>query len=840
MIAGLGSGVALAGFPATESYLPSVGRGSGASGSQWYTTVWVFNPGSAAADMEIAYLVRNQANPAPATYNETIPAGSIRKYENALGVLFGVDGFGALRVSSDQRLVVNSRIFSVPDAWEDESVGQFFSAVPAGFAISQGQSTQLLGVAQTTPTADSDYRYNYGFVETAGETATVRVTARDEDGVVEATDTVTLRPFEPRQWNVSQRLLTNPDTDNLRLEVEVLSGAGAVIVFGSALANRSNDPSTFEMSFREELLAGENSGGDGDITGVTAGAGLTGGGSSGAVTLDVGAGQGLVADADAVSLADGGVTKAKLAAAGGADGQLLSTSGGALQWIDPPTGGGDGSGDITAVIAGEGLAGGGTSGDVTLSIADGGVTGAKMANGSVTKGTMAASGGINGQVLGTDGSNLMWIDAGGGLQLPYSGSATAADAFYVTNTGGGRAIRAVAAADTAIWGVTTSGLAGVYGESTANIGVFGRSSSGIGLSGDSQSHVAVQGLSGSGEGVYGQSSTGRGVVGRSGGSHGVAGQSDSGAGYGLYGENTTNGSYGFVAGTVAGFASTGVYGTTTASNGVGVMGVVTAGTAIGVYGQNNSGKGVWGSSTTGDGVYGSTAGGSASGVRGVNSSSGPGVRGTGLGSAGTGVRGDAESGSMAYGIWGLSSSGFAGYFNGKVRVIGDLDVVGILSKSGGSFKIDHPLDPENKYLSHSFVESPDMMNIYNGNVRTDRDGYAIVELREYFEALNRDFRYQLTVIGQFAQAIVAEKIDDGQFVIRTNLGMVEVSWQVTGIRHDPWADANRIPVEEDKPAVERGTYLVPGVYGKPVTLSLEERVKELRRASQTPTNGFDE
>ena len=99
-----------------------------------------------------------------------------------------------------------------------------------------------------------------------------------------------------------------------------------------------------------------------------------------------------------------------------------------------------------------------------------------------------------------------------------------------------------------------------------------------------------------------------------------------------------------------------------------------------------------------------------------------------------------------------SASGYAGYFAGRVHV------TGTLSKGGGSFKIDHPLDPENKYLSHSFVESPDMMNIYNGNVTTDANGETEVTLPEWFETLNRDFRYQLTVIGQFAQAIVSEKV----------------------------------------------------------------------------------
>ena len=139
----------------------------------------------------------------------------------------------------------------------------------------------------------------------------------------------------------------------------------------------------------------------------------------------------------------------------------------------------------------------------------------------------------------------------------------------------------------------------------------------------------------------------------------------------------------------------------------------------------------------------------------------------------------------------------------------------ICPRSGGSFKIDHPLDPANKYLYHSFVESPDMMNIYNGNVTTDAAGQAVVNLPDWFEALNRDFRYQLTVMGQFAQAIVASEMANHQFTIKTDKPNVEVSWQVTGIRHDAWANAHRIPVEESEPEQERGFYLHPELYGAP-------------------------
>jgi len=164
---------------------------------------------------------------------------------------------------------------------------------------------------------------------------------------------------------------------------------------------------------------------------------------------------------------------------------------------------------------------------------------------------------------------------------------------------------------------------------------------------------------------------------------------------------------------------------------------------------------------------------------------------------------------------GLTVSGstrlYGGISNG-LTVNGNLNVTGSVNKSSGTFKIDHPLDPANKYLSHSFVESPDMMNIYNGNVVTDSRGVATVELPSYFEALNQDFRYQLTVIGQFAQAIVAKEIANNRFTIQTDKPAVKDSWQVTGIRHDAYAEAHRVVVEEEKPAPERGTYLHPELF----------------------------
>ena len=262
-------------------------------------------------------------------------------------------------------------------------------------------------------------------------------------------------------------------------------------------------------------------------------------------------------------------------------------------------------------------------------------------------------------------------------------------------------------------------------------------------------------------------------------------------------------------------------------HGGGGSGVNNGGTGTSGYGGASSGNS---SQPTigGDGVYalgGTGTGENDSGGPGVSAYGGP-ANGSGVVEGGTGVIASGANGGFeggmgvyaiggngsysGYGIYAQAGSGasaFAGAFNG------DVDVNGSLSKTGGSFKIDHPLDPANKYLYHSFVESPDMKNIYDGTVVTDASGTAIVTMPGWFEALNTDFRYQLTAIGQPAQAWVASKVANGSFTIKTNKANVEVSWQVTGIRQDAWANAHRIPVEVDKAPRDQGHYIHPELFG---------------------------
>lgn len=172
--------------------------------------------------------------------------------------------------------------------------------------------------------------------------------------------------------------------------------------------------------------------------------------------------------------------------------------------------------------------------------------------------------------------------------------------------------------------------------------------------------------------------------------------------------------------------------------------------------------------------------------------------------------------------------GFGGYADRLIiHAAGNVQVPGALSKGGGSFKIDHPLDPENKYLYHSFVESPDMMNVYNGNITTDANGYATITLPDYFEALNKDFRYQLTIVDEndtaWSFAKVVQRVRNNTVVIRTSAPEIEVSWQITGIRKDNWAEQNRIPNAVDKEPENKGKYLHPEAFGQPVEKGITHR-----------------
>jgi len=292
---------------------------------------------------------------------------------------------------------------------------------------------------------------------------------------------------------------------------------------------------------------------------------------------------------------------------------------------------------------------------------------------------------------------------------------------------------------------------------------------------------------GGGRALFGRSTGHDGVTGKSeiGGRSGVFGSNTEEDGYGVFGRNYGSSALGFLAGrdTVFDMMDTAV----------GALGRAdgTSG-AIGVVGLSSGGRAVAGKELQ-TGNFGLLGTGSA-GVTGVAANTSPTVD--------------------TYAVWGIDNTGgvgFAGVFTGDVAVSGNLDVQG--SKN---FRIDHPLDPENRYLVHAAIESDEVLDQYTGNVVLGADGSAWVQLPDWFESINTDFRYQLTPVGAPAPGLyVAEEIRDGRFRIAGGRSGLTVSWLVTARRNDRHMRAHPFRAERPKPERLRGSYLDPEAWGQP-------------------------
>ena len=522
------------------------------------------------------------------------------------------------------------------------------------------------------------------------------------------------------------------------------------------------------------------------------------------------------------------------------------------------------SGNAAGVLGNDQSGSGTGSGVVGLTQGGYGVRGIASANGGYgVSGSATNSYGVIGS--STSGSGVY-----GSSSTSYGVQGTSGSSAAVYGSSNNTSSGTIIGINNSTGGATAAGVLGLAQDGWGVRGVA--LTSGMGVSGQSPDSYGVSGVSSTGSGVYGR--TGAGNVG---GVAGVIGSSANSSGVGVLG--TTVSGYG-VRGEATGSSGYGVSGTASGNNGYAVIGTA-SGAASGVYGgASGTGRAGYfnqnGSSSTANAleVQNSSLGTSAlfdqtnvsnvAPAMQVRAAANTGARLllTGAGAAagaGAGlidfntnatplaqIKGYIEPSlstpSLDFGV----RKGFGGttlerclslttsigsILYGNVYIYtssnggNDLYVQGNLSASGTkAFKIDHPLDPENKYLYHSCVESPDMMNVYNGIAQLDAQGTAVVQLPAYFEALNQDFRYQLTAVDAPGPNLyVAQKVRDNAFRIAGGAPGAEVSWQVTGIRHDKSALAHPLVPEVAKEAANRGQYLSPTAYGLPASRGIRFR-----------------
>ena len=327
--------------------------------------------------------------------------------------------------------------------------------------------------------------------------------------------------------------------------------------------------------------------------------------------------------------------------------------------------------------------------------------------------------------------------------------------------------------------VVSSATLFVRNDSPTGFGVFGWTTSPTGstvggsFESDSVDGYGAQMISAGPYGAYGLSTKLSGVA------YGGFFLSESTSGRGVSGvclsaNGTTHGGY-FESRSESGV---GAYAQNTRVGGIGLLGrTPPAGSGLSSGGFST---GAWGDTDTGNGVLGTA-------------NSGTGV--AGRSATGTGVYGQNDSGA-GFGVFAAGNSGASGT---------------------KSFLIDHPLDPENKYLQHYCNESPTPQNTYQGTVVTDGNSWAVVELPGYFESINKDAKVQLTVddaTADFVLAKVVGGVNGARFRIRTSKPRVKVYWMVSADRNDRWVQKYGTPVEIDKDVSARGTYQHPELYGK--------------------------
>jgi hypothetical protein len=256
--------------------------------------------------------------------------------------------------------------------------------------------------------------------------------------------------------------------------------------------------------------------------------------------------------------------------------------------------------------------------------------------------------------------------------------------------------------------------------------------------------------------------------------------------------------------------SSAIFGQSTA-NSFAIRGEITqtATAEAAVYGQNlrtTGGHGVLGRGY--NGVVGESNKVDGYGVWGSNSATAdPGI-GV-MGQAVTGIAGQSTNLSLSYGVYSFDDGG----------IFNNLDV-GANFYAGGSksFRIDHPKDPENKFLIHYCIESNEILNMYRGTATFDSNGEAEITLPDYFSDININYSYQLTPIGKaMPNLYIKSEISGNSFTIAGGEAGTKVSWTVYAERNDLYMRNNpelKNP-EPFKTGRYKGKYVHPTLYGLP-------------------------
>jgi hypothetical protein len=237
----------------TDLFVPAVAHIQGAvvNGvqAQWRSDLWLFNPGTGDATVDVALLLRGQANPSPDVRSFVVGPGETRYLHDVVAETFGVAATaGALHVTSTAPVTVTGVSYDANVSVVAKGVGaagQYFAAIPADFAIGAGAFADLVGVDQDDAAV---WRSNLALVETTGQPVNLSLERLDSLGATVGSIPYHLEGFEARMVDSVVTAISPAAGSNQRIRVRVTLGSGRVVASASRVNNTTGDPSTVEMT----------------------------------------------------------------------------------------------------------------------------------------------------------------------------------------------------------------------------------------------------------------------------------------------------------------------------------------------------------------------------------------------------------------------------------------------------------------------------------------------------------------------------------------------------------------------------------------------------------------
>ena len=203
----------------------------------WVTDMRVFNAGTTAMPTTLTFYAEREPSVAMSK-DFTLQPGEIKVLDNVIAEHFAALGraTGSIAVTtpSNANLIVTARTYN---RTANGTYGQFVPGVtPAESVGASDRALQLLQLEQSPR-----LRTNIGLLETAGQPATIEVSAVIPDSLVTPVITYDLQPNEFRQISLAD-FAGGQALYNTRVTVKVINGTGRVTAYGSAIDELKGDP----------------------------------------------------------------------------------------------------------------------------------------------------------------------------------------------------------------------------------------------------------------------------------------------------------------------------------------------------------------------------------------------------------------------------------------------------------------------------------------------------------------------------------------------------------------------------------------------------------------------